>query len=215
MILTYRRVSTDVQEIGLDAQQATIDHWLESRECQTFTDEGVSGAIPMAKRPEGARLLATAVKGDIIVAAKMDRLFRSVADAANTLADWKKAGIKLVAITEGFDMTTAFGRAMAQMASVFAELERAMISERTRNALAAKRLRGERTGSVPFGKRLEHGLLVDDPDEIATLAHMRQWRADGHSLRTIADMLRKAGLRNKNGRKRWCHTSVASILGER
>jgi DNA invertase Pin-like site-specific DNA recombinase len=56
-------------------------------------------------------------------------------------------GIELVAIAEGFDMTNPYGRAMAQMASVFSELERAMIRERTRAAVcdvrATTRLRTE------------------------------------------------------------------------
>ena len=67
----------------------------------------------------------------VIVVAKIDRLFRSVADDAQSIVDFDKMGIELVAIAEGFDMTNPYGRAMAQMASVFAELERAMIRERT------------------------------------------------------------------------------------
>src|SRR5262249_42140142 len=52
---------------------------------------------------------------------------------------------------ESFDMTSPYGRAMAQMASVFAELERAMIRERTRSAMSMKRTRGERiSGHAPF-----------------------------------------------------------------
>src|SRR5262249_18820965 len=79
-----------------------------------------------------------------------DRLFRSVADAANVIAEFDKKGIRLVSIGEGFDMTSAYGRAMAQMASVFAELERAMIRERTRSVglktRLANPLEGRRAG---------------------------------------------------------------------
>jgi hypothetical protein len=52
-----------------------------------------------------------------VVVSKLDRLFRSVADAANVIADFDKKVIQLVAIAEGFDVTNPFGRAMAQMAS--------------------------------------------------------------------------------------------------
>ena len=58
-----------------------------------------------------------------MIVAKLDRLFRSVADAATVIADFDKKGIQLVAVVEAFDMTSPSGRAMAQMASVFAELE--------------------------------------------------------------------------------------------
>jgi hypothetical protein len=84
--------------------------------------------------------------------AKLDRLFRSVADAANVIADFDTKGIQLVSIGESFDMSSPYGRAMAQMASVFAELERAMIRERTRSAMSVKRSRGERiSGYAPVG----------------------------------------------------------------
>jgi hypothetical protein len=72
------------------------------------------------------------------------------ADAAKVIAEFDKRGIQLVAIAESFDMTSPYGRAMAQMASVFAELERAIIRERTRSAMSVKRSRGERiSGHAP------------------------------------------------------------------
>jgi resolvase-like protein len=112
----------------------------------------------LASRPAGSRLLAAAKKGTaVIVVAKLDRLFRSVADAANVIDDFDKKGIQLVAIAESFDMTSPYGRAMAQMASVFAELERAMIRERTRSAMSVKRSRGERiSGHAPYGWDFGH-----------------------------------------------------------
>src|SRR5262249_56699424 len=108
---------------------------------------------PLATRPAGSLLLAAVKKRKaIVIVAKLDRLFRSVADAATVIADFDKKGIQLVAIAEAFDMTSPYGRAMAQMASVFAELERAMIRERTRSAIRVKRTRGERISRhPPFG----------------------------------------------------------------
>jgi DNA invertase Pin-like site-specific DNA recombinase len=108
-----------------------------------FEDSGVSGGKPLACRPAGSQLLATAKKCKaLVIVAKLDRLFRSVADAANVIDDFDKRGIQLVAIQESFDMTSPYGRAMAQKASVFAEQERAMIRERTRSAMSVKRSRG-------------------------------------------------------------------------
>jgi hypothetical protein len=54
----------------------------------------------------------------VIVVAKFDRLFRAIADAAQTIVDFDQMGIELVAGAEGFDMTNPYGRAMEQMASV-------------------------------------------------------------------------------------------------
>jgi DNA invertase Pin-like site-specific DNA recombinase len=101
--------------------------------------------VAASRSPAGSQLLAAAKRSKaIVIVAKLDRLFRSVADAATVIADFDKKGIQLVALAEGCDTTNPYGRAMAQMASVFAELERAMIRERTRSAMSVKRARGER-----------------------------------------------------------------------
>jgi DNA invertase Pin-like site-specific DNA recombinase len=148
--ISYIRVSSEEQAdsgLGLEAQRQRIAAYCTMKGlhlAEVYEDPGVSGGKPLASRPAGSKLLAAAKKGKVLViAAKLDRLFRSVADAATVIADFDKKGIQLVAIAEGFDTTNPYGRAMAQMASVFAELERAMIRERTRSAMNVKRSRGE------------------------------------------------------------------------
>jgi DNA invertase Pin-like site-specific DNA recombinase len=102
---------------------------------------------------------------------------------------------------------------MAQMASVFAELERAMIRERTRSAMSVKRLRGERiSGHAPFGWDFgPGGRLVANDREQTIIVKMRRLRADGLSYRGIAARLDSEGIRPKRGR-RWFHTTVKSVL---
>jgi DNA invertase Pin-like site-specific DNA recombinase len=102
---------------------------------------------------------------------------------------------------------------MAQMASVFAELERAMIRERTRSAMSVKRSRGERiSGHAPYGCDFgRNGLLVENAREQKIIARMRRMRAEGMSFRGIAVRLDSEGIRPKRG-KRWIHTTVKSIL---
>ena len=146
--ICYIRVSSEEQAesgLGLEAQRQRITAYCTMkglRLAEVFEDPGISGGKPLASRPAGSKLLAAAKKGKVLViVSKLDRLFRSVADAANVIADFDKKGIQLVAIAEGFDMGSPYGRAMAQMASVFAELERAMIRERTRTAMSVKRAR--------------------------------------------------------------------------
>jgi DNA invertase Pin-like site-specific DNA recombinase len=214
MILAYRRCSQDDQQHGPKAQIDRIEAWRTNHArapFQDFFDDGVSGSVPLAKRPEGAKLLAAAQPGCTIVVAKLDRLFRSVADAAITLDAWNKIGIKLVALAENFDMTNHFGRAMAQVASVFAELERAIIRERTRAALAAKRARGEVCGAVPFGWDAVDGKLVANASEQAALAQIKTWRLCGLTLKEIANRLNAAGVPAKRGGV-WRKQSVRSVL---
>lgn len=215
----YVRVSSEEQAesgLGLEAQRQRIIAFCEMkglRLAEVYEDAGVSGGKPLSSRPSGSRLLTAARRGKVVVVAKLDRLFRSVADAANVIADFDKKGIELIAIAEGFDMTTPYGRAMAQMASVFAELERAMIRERTRSAMSVKRSRGEGiSGHAPFGWDFgPDGRLVANAREQAIIAQIRRLRADGLSYRGIAARLDGEGILPKRGR-RWIHTAVKSIL---
>jgi site-specific DNA recombinase len=179
-----------------------------------FEDPAVSGGKPLASRPAGSRLLAEARRTKpVVVVAKLDRLFRSVADAAQTITSFDRYDIELVAISEGFDMTNPYGRAMAQMASVFAELERAMIRERTRAAMKVKRGRKERiSGHEPFGWDFgTGGKLVDNDSEQKTVALIRKLHLGGESLRGIAKKLNDRGIVPKRA-KTWLHSSVLRIV---
>jgi site-specific DNA recombinase len=216
----YVRVSSEDQAdsgLGLEAQRQRIRAYCALKGlhlAEILEDPGVSGGKALSTRPAGARLLALARKSKpVVVVAKFDRLFRSVADAAQTIAEFDRKDIELVAIAEGFDMTNPYGRAMAQMASVFAELERAMIRERTKAAMNVKRGRNERMSHhVPFGwdERAE-GILVKNDREQGAIVWMRQWHKDGKSLRQIAALLNDRGVEPKRA-KRWLHSSVLRIL---
>jgi DNA invertase Pin-like site-specific DNA recombinase len=219
--LGYVRVSSEEQAdsgLGLEAQRQRIQAYCQLQGLQLgtiFEDPGVSGGKPLGSRPDGRRLLAEARRSrPVVVVARLDRLFRSVADAAQTIAAFDRLGIELVAIAEGFDQTNPYGRAMAQMASVFAELERAMIKERTRAAMKVKRGRGERiSGHEPFGWDFgPDGVLVKNRREQRALAWIRQLHGQGKSLREIAELLNGRGIKPKRAR-RWIHSSVLRIVG--
>lgn len=218
--LAYLRVSSEEQAdsgLGLDAQRERIRAYCTMKVLTlagTFEDPGVSGGKPLAARPSGAKLLAAARKaGSVVVVAKLDRLFRSVADAAGTIAEFERRGIQLVSIAEGFDMTSIYGRAMAQMASVFAELERGMIRERTKSALGVKRARGERISRhAPYGWDFgPEGEMAENAGEQETLATMRQLAQDGLGFESIAEQLNGLGIRPKRAQS-WARATVRGIL---
>src|SRR5277367_4144779 len=81
---------------------------------------------------------------------KLDRLCRSLRDLIAMLDDLKTRGVKFQSLTEAIDTTTPTGRAMWQMIGVLAELERSLISERTRAGVTAAQGRG-----VKFGRKLK------------------------------------------------------------
>jgi len=218
--VAYIRVSTSEQAdsgLGLEAQRQRIQSYCQLKGLQlgpVFEDPGLSGGKPLASRQGGSRLLAEARRTRaVVVVAKLDRLFRSVADAANTIADFDRLGIQLVAISEAFDMTSPYGRAMSQMCSIFAELERSMISERTRAAMAVKRDRGERISRwPPFGWDFgPGGKLQVNGEEQRVIKYILRLRARGVSLRVITSTLNRRGIVCKRG-GRWYHSTVIRVL---
>src|SRR5215472_10706813 len=105
--LGYIRVSSEEQAdsgLGLEAQRQRIATYCAMkglRLAEVFADPGISGGRPLASRPAGSQLLAAALKSKTpVIVAKLDRLFRSVADASNVIADFDKKGIQLVSIGE-------------------------------------------------------------------------------------------------------------------
>jgi DNA invertase Pin-like site-specific DNA recombinase len=139
----YARVSTDDQTPALQIVA------LKKAGCKkVFKDEGLSGAT--TKRPALLRCLKKLENGDTLIVWKLDRLGRSLRDLITMLDDLKHRGVKFRSLTEAIDTETPTGRAMWQMIGVLAELERSLISERTRAGVRAAKSRG-----VKFGRKLK------------------------------------------------------------
>lgn len=160
MILSYSRVSTVEQaadgSTSIDEQQRRVRGVAEIRGAgphgvALYADRGVSGAVPLRERPAGRKMLAEARKGDVICAAKLDRLFRSTVDALTTMSELRARGVDVILIDLGVDPVTGNGIAkfFFTILSVVAEFEREMIEERTRSGRAAKRVAGGHTGGPP------------------------------------------------------------------
>jgi DNA invertase Pin-like site-specific DNA recombinase len=138
----YARVSTDDQSTSL---QLTA---LKKAGCKTvFKDEGLSGAT--TKRPALLKCLKAAQAGDTLVVWKLDRLGRSLRDLIAMLDDLRERGVRFRSLTEAIDTETPTGRAMWQMIGVLAELERSLITERTRAGVKAAQARGVKFGRKP------------------------------------------------------------------
>jgi len=121
---------------------------LKKAGCQTvFKDDGLSGAT--TKRPALLRCLKKLAHGDTLIVWKLDRLGRSMRDLITMLDDLKDRGVKFHSLTESIDTTTPTGRAMWQTIGILAELERSLISERTRAGVKAAQRRGVKFGRKP------------------------------------------------------------------
>src|SRR5207245_7778866 len=111
-----------------------------------FITEAATGKD--AKRPglEKAREALAAGDAGALVVAKMDRLSRSLLDFAQIMQEAQKQGWALIALDCPVDLTTPMGEALAAIIATFAQLERKMIGERTRDALTEKRAAGIKLG---------------------------------------------------------------------
>src|SRR5215203_7060520 len=121
-----------------------------------FVERGVSGSKPISERPEGAKLMAAARAGDVIITPKLDRMFRSALDALDVLARLKDRGVSLHMIDLGGDVTgNGISKLVFTILSAVAEAERDRTRERITDVKRDQRTRGRFLGgTVPFGYRL-------------------------------------------------------------
>jgi DNA invertase Pin-like site-specific DNA recombinase len=141
MLIGYARVST--QEQDNSAQIAA----LKAAGCKRIFEEKASAG--RWDRPELHRLLDHLRAGDVLVVWKLDRLSRSLKDLLTLLEKVQTAEAGFQSLTESIDTTTPAGRMMMQIIGSFAEFERAMLRERTRNGLRAAREQGRIGGRQP------------------------------------------------------------------
>ena len=140
--LGYARVSTGEQ--NPDAQG---DRLLEAGAIRVFTDVA-SGK--RSDRPGLAELLGHARPGDRLCVTRLDRLGRSLRELLETVDDLKARGIHLVSLEERLDTSSAAGELVFHVFGAIAHFEARLISERTRDGLAAARKRGRQPGRPPL-----------------------------------------------------------------
>ena len=204
----YARVSTQRQASegeSLGVQRRQIEGYasmLGLDAPQFFVEEGVSGSKPLSDRPAAKQLLAVLHPGDVIVAAKLDRMFRSAGDAIKTMEMLKANGVSLHLIDLGGDVTgNGISKLVFTILSAVAESERDRIRDRVQETKTDQRKRGRHLGGYrPFGFRVEKGeddlrggQLVPDGREQAAIGQMRAMRAAGQSLRAIAAAMKEDG----------------------
>jgi site-specific DNA recombinase len=128
-----------------------------------YKDEGFSGGS--TKRPDYQRMLIDAENGKFsnLICYKLDRVSRSVLDFSNLFEKLQQLNINFVCVKENFDTNTPAGRAMLGMSSVFAQLEREMISERIRDNMLQLAKTGRWLGGMtPTGFKSELLTYIDE-----------------------------------------------------
>lgn len=213
-VFAYCRVSTQRQVDeghSLDVQRRQIEgyalmHGLHLDD--VIVEEGVSGSMPIRERPAGAALFARLQTGDVLIASKLDRLFRSAYDALAVVEALKVKGVRLHLIDLGGDIAgNGLSKLFLTIAAAFAEAERDRIKERIANTKADQKAQGRYLGGTPpFGFRVAaDGSLEPDPAQQAAILKIRQLHGEGQSLRKIAGEIAKDGIRLS-------HVAVGNVL---
>lgn len=173
----YLRVSTEEQR---ERQSIATQREFGDRYCRLhdlamyrlYADDGISGTVALADRPEGQHILRDARlrKFDQLLVYKLDRLGRETRLILNAVAELEKYGVRVRSMTEEFDTGTATGRLMLTMLSGFAAHEREVIRERSlAGTLRLAEAGAWLGGIVPYGfrkvgeKRNSHLVVSDDP----------------------------------------------------
>lgn len=170
----YLRVSTDAQTT--ENQRLELERLAELRGWNiAHVYEDIESGATGRERPSLNRMIEDAKKRkfDRLVVWSADRLGRSTAHVATLMAELQGYGVEQYYYRQGIDTSTEYGRAMVQMAAVFAELEHGIIKKRIHAGLERARAQGKRLGRPP----------MDDNTKDAVIALKR----DGKTMREIAN----------------------------
>jgi DNA invertase Pin-like site-specific DNA recombinase len=152
-ILGYARVSTGDQDVA--GQTMRLE---QAGAIKVFTDIKSGKSMD---RPGLADLLAYARSGDTLAVVRLDRLGRSLAELLTTVTMLRERGIALLSLEEKIDTSSAAGELVFHVFGAIAHFERRLISERTRDGIAAARAKGKRPGRQPLDmKKVEAAITL-------------------------------------------------------
>jgi site-specific DNA recombinase len=162
-VAIYARVSTEEQRErqSIRTQLEFAERYRQLHSLATYrvyADDGISGAVPLERRPEGSQILQDAAQGKFnqLLVYRLDRLGRETRLILNAVAELEKLGVRIRSMTEDFDTSTATGRLMLTLLAGFAAHERDAITARSIAGTFRVAEGGAWLGGiVPFGYRKE------------------------------------------------------------
>jgi site-specific DNA recombinase len=207
----YTRKST---EEGLDqafnslqAQREAGEAYIASQQTrgwslvpEQYNDGGFSGSH--LDRPALQQLLGDLDAGgiDCVLVYKVDRLSRSLLDFARLMERFDRTGVSFVSVTQEFNTTTSMGRLTLNILLSFAQFEREIIGERTRDKLSAARRKGKWIGGWPilgYDVAPEGRGLVVNPLEAEQVRQIYRMAADASSLEAAVAQVAARGFQTK------------------
>jgi site-specific DNA recombinase len=207
----YTRVSTseglEQEFTSLDNQRESAESYIQSQKSEgwvmlhdCYNDGGFTGAN--TNRPALQKLIddIKARKIDCVVVYKVDRLSRSLLDFSQLLEFFDKNSVTFVSVTQAFNTNTSMGRLTLNILLSFAQFEREIISERTRDKMGAARKKGKWVGGcVPLGYDLdkENHKLVVNTEEAKIVREIFKLYLEKRSLLEVVKVLNGKGFRTK------------------
>jgi site-specific DNA recombinase len=200
----YVRVSTDGQAengVSLDMQRQKIEAYCQLHDLElidTIVDAGYSAKT--LKRPGIVRLLSMVDAGEVsaIVVYKLDRLSRSTKDVLGLVERFEQANVAFHSIQESLDTKSAIGRFVLRTLASLAEMERDLISERTKDAMTHAKAQGKHMGRKGY-------------EGAEVVAEMKALRGQGFSYDDIARDLNARRVATDRGGT-WAGNTVRRIL---
>ena len=178
-VYAYIRVSTVTQ--SYESQEYEIRKYCESRhmEVHKWITESTSGTVAVEKRSLG-RLIRKMSKGDLLICTELSRLGRNMLMIMGVLNQCSAKGVAIHTIKDNFDLSDNINSKIIAFAfALAAEIERNLISQRTKEALAVKKMAGVKLGR-PAGSSRKKDMINGNKSEVLKLIR------SGHSLSSVA-----------------------------
>ncbi len=232
-IYTRKSVQDGLEQAfnSLDAQRESAEAYIQSQKSdgwvclpEPYDDGGYTGGN--IERPALQRLLTDIERGviDCVLVYKVDRLSRSLSDFSKLMDVFNKHNVAFVSTTQQFNTAQSMGRLMLNVLLSFAQFEREMVSERTRDKIAATRRKGKWTGGrCVLGYDLDHAtkrLVINEAEaNIVREVYARYLKLD--SVHQVTQELNEKGILTKrvvssagvaSGGKRWLKLMVLQML---
>lgn len=193
---------------SLDSQREAAENYINSQKHEGWTvlqkrydDGGFTGAN--TDRPALQKMITHIKDGQIscIVVYKVDRLSRSLSDFAKLLEFFKKNNVAFVSVTQQFNTNTSMGRLTLNILLSFAQFEREITSERTKDKMSAARRKGRWVGGwIPLGYELEKGTkrLIINPKEAEIIRDIFSlYLIEGNTQESVVDIINERGWKTK------------------
>jgi site-specific DNA recombinase len=216
----YTRVSTSMQADknynSCEAQKDKIVSYIKSQEDLAFHKEYSDPAFSGSNidRPALRELLRdiTLKKIEVVLAYKIDRLTRSSKDFYSLIEFFEKHGVIFVSVSERFDTSSASGRLLRNIMLTFAQFERELTGERTRDKMLQRAEKGMWNGKSPFGYKLQDKRLVIDNRRSLIVKEIFQTFAVTGSLMKTMSLVKKNDWKSEKSNKPLTTNGVFHIL---